>query len=136
MSHDAVWMTAAARQRLQDELTELVGKGREDDTSARTRITELRALIERAVVREMPDDGLVEPGMMITVNFEDDKSTLTFILGDRTMLNLDPSLDQPVYSPTSPMGSAITGLSVGDKAVVTAPMGERRLTITAARPVS
>ncbi len=136
MTHDAVWMTAAARQRLQDELNELVSRGREDDTPARTRITELRALIERAEVREMPDDGLVEPGMTVTVHFEDDDSTLTFILGDRTMLNLDPSLDQPVYSPTSPMGSAITGLSVGDKAVLTAPLGDRRLTITAARPVS
>lgn len=136
MTHDAVWMTAAARQRLQDELTELMSRGREDDTAALARITELRVLIERAVVREMPDDGLVEPGMTVTVTFDDDGSTLTFILGDRTMLNLDPSLDQPVYSPTSPMGSAITGLYVGDKAVLSAPLGDRRLTIAAARPVS
>ena len=136
MSHDAVWMTAAARQRLQDELSELMSRGREDDAAAQARITELRILIERAEVREMPDDGLVEPGMRVTVSFADDGSALTFILGDRTMLNLDPSLDQPVYSPTSPMGAAITGLSVGDKAVLAAPLGDRHLTITAARPVS
>lgn len=136
MSVDPVWMTRAARQRLVDELAELSREGRVLDADSKSRMVELQTLLERATASAMPDDGLVEPGMAITVEFQDDSSTLTFILGDRTMLGLDSTIDGPVYSPTSPLGAAISGLYVGDRAEVNAPRGQRTLIVKDAHPVT
>lgn len=130
-----MWMTPAARQRLQDELDGLETASR-DDATTRARVVELRDLLAKVTVNEMPDDGLVEPGMAVTVTFDDDGSTLAFVLGDRTMLAGDADIDLPVYSPASPLGTAIAGLSVGDTAELAAPQGARTLTITQARPVA
>lgn len=129
-------MTEAAYERLQAELHALVAAGSTTDDALLSRKVELRDLLDRAQTGQMPDDGLVEPGMLVTVTFEDDGSQVTFVLGDRVLLTLDDSLDVPVYSPTSPLGAAINGTSVGDSTVVSAPRGERRLTIVEARPVS
>lgn len=136
MSHDSVWMTAGTYERLQAELQALTAPGASSDDAALSRAVELRDLLNRAQTGQMPDDGLVEPGMLVTVQFEDDKSELTFVLGDRILLTLDESLDVPVYSPTSPLGAAINGSYVGDHTVVSAPRGDRRLTVIEARPVS
>lgn len=136
MSHDAVWMTPTAHARLTDELATLTAGSAHDDVARKTRVTELRDLLARAVVKEMPDDGLVEPGMLVTVTFEDNDETLSFVLGDRLLLSIDPSIDHPVYSPTSPLGSAVNGLYPGDRAEVVAPRGNRVLTIVRVRPVA
>src|SRR5690606_36526015 len=99
-------------------------------------IVELRELLKKAQAERKPDDGLVEPGMRITARFEDDGTTLDFVLGSRTVLGLDDSLDVDAYSPESPLGAAINGLYVGDKATVETPKGKRTLTILAAKPAT
>ncbi len=129
-------MTVGAYERLQAELAELTAAGTTADAAALSRAVELRDLLSRAQTGQMPDDGLVEPGMLVTVRFDDDQSELTFVLGDRVLLTLDESLDVPVYSPTSPLGAAINGINVGDQIVFSAPRGDRRLTVIEARPVS
>ena len=136
MSQDRVWMTVGAYERLQAELQELTAAGPTADDAALSRAVELRDLLSRAQTGQMPDDGLVEPGMLVTVRFDDDQSELTFVLGDRVLLTLDESLDVPVYSPSSPLGAAINGSNVGDQTVFSAPRGDRRLTVIEARPVS
>ena len=132
---DSVWLTPAALERLRVELTELASV-REPDDAQRLRIAELKSLIANAEASSKPDDGLVEPGMRVSVRFEDDGSTAQFLFGSRALLEFDDSVDIPVYSPESPVGSAISGLYVGDKVTITTPKGERTLTITEAVPAT
>lgn len=134
MAADVVWMTPAALARLQGELETLTSAGSELDEVQKARLVELRELLKRAEAKSKPDDGLVEPGMRITVRFEDDGTELDFVLGSRSVLGLDDSIDVDVYSPDSPLGAAINGLYVGDKASFATPKGERTLTILVAKP--
>jgi len=127
-------MTGAALSKLRAELADLTaGGGTAGGTGAR--IAELRELIDRAEVVVKPDDGLVEPGMIITVRYEDDAEASSFLLGDRELQRLDPSLDLDVYSPDSPLGLTINGHYPGDTVSYTTPTGVIvKLTITAAVP--
>lgn len=134
MTADVVWMTPSALARLQEELETLTSTGSELDEAQKARVVELRELLKKAEAKSKPDDGLVEPGMRITARFEDDGTEIDFVLGSRSVLGLDDSLDVEVYSPESPLGSAINGLYVGDKATFATPRGERTLTILAAKP--
>lgn len=131
MTTERVWMTPAVLQRLQDELT---GLDHATTDTEQARALELRELIRRAEVGSPPDDGLVEPGMTVTVRFERDGSETTFLLGSRDLSGLDPDVDIEVYSPTSPLGASITGRYVGDEVTFAAPSGEQRITVLAAKP--
>ena len=133
MATESVWMTLAARQKLEAELAE-IEQASGSDASGVPRAHELRELLRNAEVDRKPDDGLVEPGMLITVRFEGDGSVSSFLLGRRELGGLDPDLDTDVYSPTSPLGVAINGRYVGDTVAFTAPSGELRVTVLAAVP--
>lgn len=138
MPTEHVWMTEAALAGLVEELDALKAAAAGDDNS-RARALELANLIARAEVGSKPDDGLVEPGMRVTVRFEDaaaDSAPITFVLGDRTLLGLDDSIEVEVYSPTSPLGAAIDGRHVGDRVTLESPSGPRPLTIIAAAPAA
>jgi transcription elongation factor GreA len=132
---DVMWMTPTALEGLRAELAALTTPARELLAAERARVVELRDLVNRAEVQSKPDDGLVEPGMRIAVRSHEDDATFEFVLGSRALLSLDDSLDVAVYSPDSPLGAAINGLSVGDTAVVSAPKGQLTLTILGATPV-
>ena len=138
MPTDAVWMTEAALASLVEEL-EVVKNASATDDLARARALELADLIARAEVGSKPDDGLVEPGMRVTVRFDNaagDGQLLTFILGDRTLVGLDDSLDVEVFSPSSPLGAAINGRHVGDSVTLASPKAPRPLTILEAAPAA
>ena len=126
-------MTFAARQKLEAELADGERAARTDGSSV-ARVRELRQLLRNAVVDRKPDDGLVEPGMLVTVEFEVDRTTATFLLGSRALSGLDPTVETDVYSPTSPLGAAINGRHVGDLVHFAAPSGEQRISIIAAEP--
>ncbi|HWO64943.1 MAG TPA: transcription elongation factor GreA, partial [Umezawaea sp.] len=87
-----VWLTSDAHQRLRDELADLLAadttaalRGAADhdrdegDTNGgpargrrRERVREIRELLDHAVVGEdPPDDGVAEPGMVLTVHYGD-----------------------------------------------------------------
>jgi transcription elongation factor GreA len=126
-----VWMTPAALAALEKELSELTAAP--GDEATQLRVVELRELIRRAEVGTKPDDGVVEPGMRITVRFHSDDSVETFLLGSRDIAVGDPDLE--VYSPSSPLGTAIDGHRVGDEVTFAAPGGaSMRVTIVAATP--
>ncbi len=147
-----IWLTQDAYDKLQAELEQLSGPGRAD-VSARiaaareegdlrenggyhaareqqgqqeARIRQLTDMLRRAEVGEAPSDsGEVAPGMLVTIAFDGDESdTDTFLLGSREVLGLD-DVDTNVYSPQSPLGSAILGLSQGDEASYEAPNGKK-----------
>jgi transcription elongation factor GreA len=146
----AVWLTQEAYDRLAAELENLKGPARaeiseriaqareegdlrenggyhaarEEQSKAEARIVQLEDMLSRARVGETPEDkGVVEAGMEVTVRFAGDPDTETFLLGAREVLALDASVSLGVYSPQSPLGSAILGKSPGDTAEFTAPNG-------------
>lgn len=133
-STDTLWLTPAAHERLTAELTQLEGAGGAGP-QVQARIGELRDLLRRAEIGDKPDDGLVEPGMTVTVIFDGDDEPTTFLFGPRTLAETDPDIDVQVYPPESPLGSAIDGLFTGDAFAYPAPSGaEVRGRIVAATP--
>jgi len=147
----AIWLTKEAYERLKEELDHLRGPARselaarisdardegdlrenggyhaakEEQGKSEARIRQLEDLLRRSEVGEQrQDDGLVEPGMILTIRFEGDDDTETFLLGSRELLALDPSVDLQVFSPESPLGGAINGKFKGDKATYAAPSGK------------
>lgn len=134
MVSDAVWMSAVARDRLADEVSELDRRVAAGDDVDAARLGLLRELLRNAEVDRKPDDGLVEPGMRVTIRFDADASMATFLFGERALADLDPGVDVEVYSPTSPLGAAINGRYAGDEVVYAAPSGPQRITIVQAVP--
>ncbi len=117
-----VWMTAAALAALQEELRSLELNMQDADAA---RLIELRDLIRRAETSAKPDDGLVEPGMVVTIRFSRDGSTETFLLGARDLVQHDRNVELDVYSADSPLGAAIAGHLVGESVSYDAPGGQR-----------
>ena len=77
-------------------------------------------MLRRAEVGETPpDDGVVEPGMVVTIRFAGDDDTEKFLLANRELE--DDSID--VYSPESPMGKALNGAKKGDTVSYEGPNG-------------
>ncbi|GAA1253153.1 GreA/GreB family elongation factor [Prauserella halophila] len=129
------WLTAEAHDRLHAELADLRrhdgetenaeeldgGERALHDRRVQARIREIEALLHNAVVGEAPpDDGVAEPGMVLTVRFDDDPDTDTFLLGVRDGAE-SGGLD--VCSPDSPLGRALTGAVQGDERTYTVPSG-------------
>jgi transcription elongation factor GreA len=157
-----VWLTQEAYDKLQAELENLKGPvrqeivsrisaareegdlsenggyhaAREDQGKNEGRIRQLESMLERAQVGETPaDDGIVEPGMKVTYKFvgDDDDEAETFLLGAREMEDTAGGLK--VYSPQSPLGTAINGASKGDTVSYEAPNGKTlKVTILDAVP--
>ena len=77
-------------------------------------------MLERAEVGETPaDDGVVEPGMKVTVKLVGLDLEETFLFGAREMAGDDIK----VYSPQSPLGQAIDGAKRGETVTYTLPNG-------------
>lgn len=95
------------------------------------RIADLQRLLKNAVVGESPeDDGVVEPGMVVTIEMAGKERT--FLLGNREIADGD---DIEVYSTESPLGAAIDGSKVGESIDYTAPNGKKLpITILKAHP--
>lgn len=152
MSTETIWVTQEAYDRLVAELNRLKNEvlpditqkianareegdlkenggyhaAREEQGKTDAQIRQLEDRLRRAEVGEVPaDDGLVEAGMKVTIRFEGDSDTQTFLLGSRELLSMDSTVDLDVYSPTSPLGEAIMGKSAGDTATYEAPNGKQ-----------
>jgi transcription elongation factor GreA len=157
-----VWLTQDGYNRLKSELEYLSGPARaelaakigeardegdlkenggyhaakDEQGKSEARIRQLEDMLRRAQVGETPkDDGVVEPGMKVSVKFAGDDEVETFLLGSRELLVLDSSVDIDVYSPQSPLGAAILGKKKGDKATYEAPNGKDvTVEVVAAKP--
>src|SRR3546814_1329422 len=72
----------------------------------KSRIWQIQDLLMNAAIDEMPaDDGIAEPGMILTVRFDGTGETETFLLGT-PIAELG---DLEVCSAQSPLGDAISG---------------------------
>ena len=103
---------------------------REEQGKLEARIRELTEKLRNVQIGTPADDGVVEPGMVVTAVVAGDE--MTFLLGSREIAG---GTDIDVYSPTSPLGAAINGHAAGDKVTYAAPNGrEIAVEIVAAKP--
>jgi transcription elongation factor GreA len=150
------WLTQEAYDRLTAELEEMSGPrrteiaariaaardegdlkenggyhaAREEQGKLEARIRELTEKLRHVQIGTPADDGVVEPGMVVTAVVAGDE--MTFLLGSREIAG---GTDIDVYSPTSPLGAAINGHAAGDKVTYAAPNGrEIAVEIVAAKP--
>lgn len=142
------WLTQEAFDRLQAELDQRSGPlreeiknriaaareegdlkenggyhaAREEQGKNEARIRQLTHMLENAIIGT-PDvqEGVVSQGMVVTVHFPDLDDTETFLLGSREEA-AHTSID--VYSPTSPLGAAVLGQTVGDEISYETPTGK------------
>jgi transcription elongation factor GreA len=156
-THENVtWLTQEAYDRLKEELDYLAGEGRlemsrrieqareegdlrenggyhaakEEQGKREARIRQLQQLLASAKVGERPaDDGVVEPGMVVTARVAGEE--MRFLLGSREVAG--DGIE--VYSEKSPLGEAINGKNKGDVATYQAPNGtEIKVEILDAQP--
>lgn len=143
---NVTWLTQEAYDRLKSELEYLSGPGRheiaerieaareegdlrenggyhaakEEQGQREARIRQLQTILHHARVGEAPpDDGVVEPGMTVTIRFAGDDEEMTFLLASRE----ESGSPIDVYSPRSPLGSAINGRKVGETVSYALPNG-------------
>ncbi len=100
---------------------------REEQGKQEGRIVQLQALLRTAKVGEAPaNDGTAGPGKVVTVRFEGDDDTETFLIGSREEAK---TADIAVYSAASPLGVALTGAKEGDTVNYETPNG-RTMAVT------
>ncbi|KQX13658.1 MULTISPECIES: transcription elongation factor GreA [Streptomyces] len=148
-SDNVTWLTQEAYDKLKGELEYLSGPARteiatkiaaareegdlrenggyhaakEEQGKQELRVRQLTQLLEHAKVGEAPaDDGIVEPGMVVTIAFDgDEDDTMTFLLASREYA----SDDIETYSPQSPLGVGVNGKKAGDDAEYELPNGKK-----------
>ena len=96
---------------------------REEQGKLEGQIKQLEAMLLKAQVGEAEDDGTVSPGMKVTYKFvgDDDDDAETFLLGAREMEDVVDGVK--VYSPQSPLGTAVIGATKGETVSYEAPNG-------------
>ncbi|MFF4351567.1 transcription elongation factor GreA [Streptomyces sp. R41] len=147
-SENVTWLTQEAYNQLKAELEYLSGPARteiaakiaaareegdlrenggyhaakEEQGKQELRVRQLTQLLENAKVGEAPAaDGVVAPGMVVTIAFDgDEDDTLDFLLASREYA----SSDIETYSPQSPLGSGVNGKKVGEDAQYELPNGK------------
>ncbi|OBF91143.1 transcription elongation factor GreAB [Mycobacterium sp. 852002-51163_SCH5372311] len=143
-STQRVWVSPQAYERLQRELatlrvlhTSATADGNSDDNATavhrawQARIQQIHNLLVNAVAGEdPPDDGVAEPGMVLTIRYDDTGDIETFLLGVRGA----EYGDIEVYSNQSPLGAAIEGARPGERRTYTLPSGVA-LTVTLLKAV-
>jgi transcription elongation factor GreA len=153
------WLTQEAHDRLQHELDELVAHrpviaaeinarreegdlkenggyhaARDEQAKQEARIRHLQEILRSAQVGVSPaDNGVVEPGMVVTIAYDgDDDDRETFLLGSREE-GVHGSMQ--VYSPQSPLGQAILGASRGESREYILPNGRvQKVAVLDAKP--
>ena len=140
------WLSQDAYDRLQAELDELIAArpavaaeinarreegdlrenggyhaAREEQGKQEGRIQYLKEFLRNAEVGEVSTADSVQPGSVVTIYFDDDKTdTETFLLGSREIAS---TTELTVYSPESALGKAILGARTGQTVTYTAPSG-------------
>ncbi|SHL12372.1 GreA/GreB family elongation factor [Pseudonocardia thermophila] len=141
-----VWLTKDGYERLTEELRRLIkersedapldGSSTDEDVLAarqerEARIRKLQELLQDPIVGEAPaDDGVAEPGMIVTVSYADGDEE-TFLLAERVP---DAYPDMELCSPRSPLGKAILGAKEGEQREYRMPDG-RSMSVTVKRAV-
>lgn len=155
MSDQNTFLTPAALEKLEQELEYLTTEGRREmeeriaearshgdlrenadyDTAKNdqglmeSRIRKLKNLLDNAEVREVEDTGKVEVGTVATVVDEDGDEMEYFVAPQENKVG-----GMLLASPTSPLGSALLGASVGEEVSYEAPAGTFTVKVKSVRP--
>ncbi len=160
--NETIWLTQEAFDKLSNELEYLKGDGRsevaekiarardegdlkenggyhaarEEQGQMEARILQLEDMLRRAQVGEATATDEAAPGTLVTVAyFGDEDDTDQFLLGSREVMGLDDSVDIQVFSPQSPLGSAVVGRKIGEATSFEAPNGKTiEVTVVAVEP--
>jgi len=145
MSDSVTWLTPESHAKLSAELEQLTGPGRaeiakrieaaraegdlkenggyhaakDEQGKMEARIRQLTELLRTATVGSAEHTGEVVPGSVVTAVLFGEETK--FLLGSR---EIDAGDGLEVYSPASPLGSAILDKSAGDTVSYTAPNGK------------
>jgi transcription elongation factor GreA len=104
---------------------------REELAKLEGRIQQIEQMLGKAEVGQAADDGTISPGFKVSYHFAGDDEVETFLLGAREMADGDIQ----VFSPQSPLGSALIGAHVGDIVSYQAPNGKKlKVVIVEAAP--
>ena len=147
-AHEATWLTQEAHDRLSSELVYLldvarkdiarkIGEAREEGDlkenggyhaakeeqgKIEARISRLETLLATAQVGEAPEsNGVVGQGLIVKITLGGNE--MEFLLGSAEIAE---GTDIEVYSPDSPLGSAIMGHKVGDSLSFFLPNGREK----------
>jgi transcription elongation factor GreA len=160
-NEESIWMSPQAFEVLKAEMDDLSGPQRtsivekiaaardegdlkenggyhaakEEQGKLEARIRQLDELIRVANTTAASDDGVVAQGKLVTTEppFTDNDKGL-FLLAVRTVDNAYPE-DLEVFSPQSPLGSALIGAKKGEVVNFKAPNGrDIKITITDVTP--
>ncbi|MDQ2837118.1 MAG: transcription elongation factor GreA [Actinomycetota bacterium] len=106
---------------------------REEQGKQEGRILQLTQLLRDAKVGEPPtSEGTAGPGMVVTIRFEGDEDTETFLIGSREESG---TTELDVYSSVSPLGKALTGAKEGATVSYSTPTGKTlSVTLITAKP--
>jgi transcription elongation factor GreA len=139
------WLTQESHDRLKTELDQLIANrpviaaeindrreegdlrenggyhaAKDEQGQIEARIITLQHILENSRVGGPPrTDGVVGPGMTVTIRFVKDEDEVTFLLASRE----ESGSPIDVYSPRSPLGAAIMGKKAGEKATYSLPNG-------------
>ena len=152
------WLTQEAYDRLKAELEELIDNrpviaaeinarreegdlkenggyhaAREEQGQKEARIRHLQELLRNAKVGEAPrNDGVAEPGKVLTIRYDGDDEDERFLLATREE-GAEGELE--VYSPGSPLGKALLGAKEGETRSYELPNGStQQVTLVKAVP--
>ena len=152
---DPTFLTPAALKKMEDELEQLKTDGRKeieeriaearshgdlrenadydaaknDQGLMEARIRKLEFLLNTSEVREVTDTGRVEVGSVVTVVDSDGDELEYFVAPQENKVS-----GLLLASPTSPLGGALLGASIGDEVSYPAPAGTFTVMIKAVRP--
>ncbi|NLE82157.1 MAG: transcription elongation factor GreA [Rhodococcus sp.] len=154
------WLTQESHDRLKSELDQLIANrpviaaeinerreegdlkenggyhaAREEQGQQEARIRQLQELLNSAKVGEAPtQSGVALPGSVVKVYYEgDEKDTETFLIATREEGTSHDELE--VYSPNSPLGSALLEAKVGETRKYALPNGNTmQVTLVSAEP--
>lgn len=155
MTDDRTWLTPSAHRKLVEELEHLQSEGRartaERLAEARShgdirenadydaakneqglleaRIRKLEAILDTALVREVEDGDAVTIGSVVRVRREDGEDMRVFLANHENRVS-----GYVMASPSSPLGAALMGASVGDSVEYEAPGGVFSVEVLSVEP--
>ncbi len=92
------------------------------------RVRQIRQMLENAEIIEAADDGVVKPGVLLTIRIGDEEAE-TYLLGSRE----EKGAGHDILTPESPVGQALLGHSAGETVVAQIPSGELKVEILEVR---
>lgn len=141
LAAELAFLEGERRQKIIDAIAAARGHGdlsenaeyhaaREDQGRNEDKIRRLKQMIENAEIidTEGDDDGVARPGMVVTIRYEGDDETETYLLGMRAETG-----EHDALTPESPIGSALIGHRRGETVAAKVPAGELKVEIVEVR---